>query len=329
MRVLVTGVSGYIAYHVCKQLLARGDQVIGVDSERNIKQSTRNKERIQWLLGCANANHFTLVTADLVETHYLNEVLGDSQADAVIHIQDFRDNIKNAKSLFSGLINLLELSKEIGIKHFIYTSSSQVYYPHSKVAMSANELTDHPRNLMASVAKSCELLTHSYSQQYNLPCTGLRLFEVYGPNHDSDNFLQQLLTRIIDDEPMNLTGLSAKSLDFTYIDDVTNCIIRVLEHVAKPALKWSLSQRHLDSSESPWRIFNVGTGVATNIKTVAEMAEKLLDKKAQIVFSKESNEGELVVSNNEPILKELGFKPRTKLETGLATMVNSLVSEVQ
>ncbi len=329
MSTLITGISDFIGFHLSRKLLAKGEHVIGVDSQTShslsAPQVELNNRRLSELQTSANANHLSLVNADLLQAESIQSVIASHQPTTVIHLVDHTNNSGSAQHIISSTINLLEACRANDIKHCIINSSQAVYFPHQHSNMSVHELTEHPHNLKAAIARSCELIAHSYSQQHQLPCTIVRLFDVYGKGAGSDNLITQLHQKILDGESIDIRSFVGHQFDFTYVDDICKTLLRLLEHPAKPNPDWKLDEEYLDSSYAPWRVYNSGTGLGTDIHSLIATLENVMAQKADISPLPTSSDGQASfkhIADNTELLRDTGYQPRTTLLDGLKQMMS-------
>ena len=318
MSTVITGISGFVGFHLSKRLLARGEQVIGIQCETNLQSNA--KARVDELKHSANANHLTLIEADLSELTPVNDIMSAHQPVTVIHLSQYQNNVATAQKSVSHTMNLLEACRLNQVQHCILNSSHAVYFPHQHSAMSVHELTEHPRNLQGATARANELFAHSMSLEHQLPCTIVRLFNTYGEGADDDSLVQMLWNKVQAENEIDITPYLGHEFDFTYIDDVCNCLIRLLEHPAKPDPDWELDEDHLNSSDAPWRIYNIGTGNGTDILGLIELLEVILGKKAKLtqsdkVAATQSNYKQ--IADTTELLQETAYQPRTSLKEGL------------
>lgn len=327
MSTLITGVSGFIGFNLCRKLLAKGESLVGLHSPKDFRESPEQEkianQRIDKLQSSANANHIAILPNDLQGAESIQQVMVEHRPTTVIHLPNIENSPTESQQAIAATINVLEACRLNEVRHCIMNSSHAVYFPHQHSNMSVRELTEHPRNLKAATARACELLTHSYSQQYQLPCTIVRLFNVYGPQADSINFVTQLWDKIQRGQRIDINDYLGHEFDFTYIEDVCNTFVRLLEHPAKPNPDWILDEEYLDSSDAPWRIYNSGTGTGTNILALIATLEEILGKKA--ILDTYDNARTAVqfkqIADNTELLRDTGFQPRTSLYSGLKSML--------
>ncbi|UAA37660.1 NAD-dependent epimerase/dehydratase family protein [Paraneptunicella aestuarii] len=336
MSTVITDISSLVGFHLCKRLLAKGENVIGVYSGENASGSESNRSnkssyRINALRNSANAHHLQLHELDLLQTSPIEAVLAQHQPATVIHLSEFSNSIHNAQQVLCKTMNVLHACHQNQIQHCILNSSSDVYLPHLHNSMSVHELAEHPHSIVGATARSNELFAHSISHTHQLPCTIVRLFEVYGEEADSSNLVQRFWDLIQRGEDVNISTYLGVEFDFTYVDDVCNTLLRLMEHPAKPDPEWLPDDEHLNSSDAPWRIYNSGTGVGTDVLGLVELLEVVLEKKASIKASSEVQTVKTEIpfkqlADNTELLQETGYQPRTTLREGLANMKQALSS---
>lgn len=336
MSTVITDISSLIGFHLCKRLLAKGENVIGIFPNENapdINSNSSNKRtyRINELRNSANAHHLQLHELDLLQTAPVQEVFTEHQPSTVIHLSEFQSNIQAAQHTLCKTMNVLQACHQSQVQHCILNSSSDVYLPHQHNSMSVHELTEHPQSIVGATARSNELFAHSMSHTHQLPCTVVRLFEIYGEDADNSNLVQRFWDLIEQGEDVNITPYLGIEFDFTYVDDICNTLLRLMEHPAKPDPEWLPDDEHLNSSDAPWRIYNSGTGVGTDVLGLVELLEVVLEKKANIKASSKEQTMRTEIqfkqlADNTELLQETGYQPRTSLKEGLANMKQALSS---
>lgn len=279
MKVLVTGAAGFIGFHLTRQLIERGDQVVGLDNvndyyDVNLKYARLAKNGIQRpeisygrLMASELFPNYQFVKMDITDSKNLQVLFKESQFDVVVNLAaqaGVRYSLINPqayiKSNINGFQNILECARHFHIKHLVYASSSSVYGLNTLMPFSVNDSVDHPVSLYAASKKSNELMAHAYSHLFNIPTTGLRFFTVYGPWGRPDMALFLFTKAMLEGKPIKVFNNGEMERDFTYIDDIVGGIIRVVDTPAKADPAWNSLHPSPGSSRDPYRIYNIGRG---------------------------------------------------------------------
>jgi UDP-glucuronate 4-epimerase len=285
VKVLVTGAAGFIGMHVCERLLARGDEVVGVDNFNDYYEVSLKEARAARLTPHQN---FRMVRMDISDRAGLIDLFASTQPDGVVNLAaqaGVRYSLKNphayADSNLVGFVNILEGCRNNGVKHLVYASSSSVYGGNTKLPFSEHDSVDHPVSLYAATKKANELMAHTYSHLFALPTTGLRFFTVYGPWGRPDMALFLFTRAILEGRPIDVFNHGKMQRDFTYIDDIVEGVIRILDRppVANPDFD-KLSPDPA-TSWAPYRVFNIGNNHPVELMTYIETLEQALGKVAQ------------------------------------------------
>ena len=335
MRILVTGAAGFIGFHLCKKLIENQIEVIGLDNINNYYDVNLKLNRIKYLNKTARKNKklFNFIEGDLINNDDLLKIF-DSQITCVINLAaqaGVRYSIENpgayVQSNLVGFCNLIEISKNYDVKHFIYASSSSVYGGNKKIPFSESDNVDHPISLYAATKKSNELIAHTYSHLFNLPTTGLRFFTVYGPWGRPDMALFKFTDLILKNKPIQVFNYGKMTRDFTYIDDVVESIFRLIQK-APSGENYSKNKNYNSSNSwSPYRIFNIGNSQPTNLNDYIRAIEKNLNKKAEIILEKmQPGDVEKTFANTESLENWINFKPNTTIEDGIKSFIGWYLS---
>ncbi len=291
MKVLVTGAAGFIGFHVCRYLLARGNEVVGLDNLNNYYDVNLKKARLNKLQASKSGSSFHFCKLDLENTSALDELFLEGQFDRVVHLAaqaGVRYSLENPHAYISsnivGFMNILEGCRHQNIKHLVYASSSSVYGANEKLPFSEHDNVDHPLSLYAATKKANELMAHTYSSLYGLPTTGLRFFTVYGPWGRPDMALFMFTKNILEGKPIDVFNHGKHRRDFTYIDDIVEGIVRALDDVPQPDSSWRGSDPDPATSFAPWRVFNIGNGRPVELMSYISTLESLLGRKAGINY---------------------------------------------
>lgn len=326
MKVLVTGVAGFIGMHVADQLLKRGDEVYGIDSLNDYYSVDLKNDRLSNLFLHKN---FIFKKIQIEDFESLMKIFSDFKPLMVIHLAaqaGVRYSLLNPFSYFNsnlvGFGNILECCKISNIKHLIFASSSSVYGLNSKLPFSVEENVDHPISLYAATKRSNELMAHSYSHIYNLPVTGLRFFTVYGPWGRPDMSPWLFTNAILNGKKIELYNNGIMMRDFTFIDDIVNGVILALDNVAVSSQKFDNLKPLPNLSSAPYRIYNLGNNKPVELKSFLDILESALGKKA-IIENKPMQPGDVYETLADISISErdFNFTPKIDIETGVKKWV--------
>jgi UDP-glucuronate 4-epimerase len=288
MKVLLTGAAGFIGMHVCERLLARGDEVVGVDNLNDYYDVALKEARLARL---SPNPRFTLSRLDIADRSGIAELFERERPQRVINLAaqaGVRYSLVNPHAYVDsnvvGFVNILEGCRHAGVEHFVYASSSSIYGGNERMPFSEHDNVDHPVSLYAATKKSNELMAHTYSHLFNLPTTGLRFFTVYGPWGRPDMALFLFAKAILEGRPIDVFNHGKMRRDFTYIDDIAEGVIRVLD--LPPAANPDFDKQAPDpaSSWAPYRVFNIGNHQPVELMAYIEALEQALGKTAQKNF---------------------------------------------
>jgi UDP-glucuronate 4-epimerase len=321
MKVLVTGAAGFIGYHVCARLLARGDEVAGIDSVNDYYDVRLKEARLAKL---ASAGNFRFHRNNVADLHALTEIFSAFSPDVVIHLAaqaGVRYSLTNphvyAQSNLVGFVNVLETCRHHHVKHLVYASSSSVYGANTKMPFSVRDSVDHPVSLYAATKKSNELMAHAYSHLFGLPTTGLRFFTVYGPWGRPDMALFLFTKAILENRPIDVFNHGDMRRDFTYIDDIVEGVVRVADRVPSPA-----SREHPGISSAPYRVYNIGNSDPVSLMDMIGILEKALGRVAKKnLLPMQSGDVAATFADVEELAQDTGFRPKTSLEDGVLAFV--------
>ena len=326
-KILLTGAAGFIGYHVAKQLLEQGYQVIGLDNINNYYDIDLKQARINNLSGQPS---FVFEKIDIADKDKLNTFVELYKPSIVIHLAaqaGVRYSIENPtayiESNLVGFANILEIARNFEIEHLIYASSSSVYGANKKIPFSESDSVDHPVSLYAATKKSNELMAHTYSNLYNIPTTGLRFFTVYGPWGRPDMAYFSFTKSIYEGKPINVFNNGNMERDFTYIDDIVEGIIRLIDKIPESHNDWDYKNPDPATSFAPYRIFNIGNNQPVKLLDFISILEKLIGKEAKKNFlPMQPGDVKTTYANIERLQKLTGFKPQTPLNEGLKKFVD-------
>ncbi len=326
MKILVTGAAGFIGAALVQRLLERGDTVIGVDNLSDYYDVSLKETR---LARVGKHSNFTFSKLDIVDREGVEKLFRKNEFDTVVHLAaqaGVRHSIDNPHVYIDanlvGFGNVLEGCRHAGIKHLVFASSSSVYGANTKLPFSEHDNVDHPVSLYAASKKANELMAHCYAHLYGLPSTGLRFFTVYGPWGRPDMALFKFTKGILEETPIPVFNQGNMIRDFTYIDDIVEGVIRVIDRPAQPNPSWSGDTPDSATSYAPYRIYNIGNNRPVELMTYIQVLEDCLGKKAQIEFLP-MQDGDIAATyaDVDNLEADLGFRPRTTVETGITHFV--------
>jgi UDP-glucuronate 4-epimerase len=326
MKVLVTGVAGFIGSQTAKALLDRGDEVIGVDNLSSYCDVNLKLARLSLLEGRSN---FRFVKADLADCGAIERVFANHRPERLINLAaqaGVRYALENpyayADSNLVGFLNILEGCRNHGVEHLVFASSSSVYGANTRMPYSVHDNVDHPLSLYAATKKANELMAHSYSHLFELPVTGLRFFTVYGPWGRPDMALFSFTKKILAGEPIDVFNFGQHARDFTYIDDVVDGVIATLDKVAKPDPNWNSAEPDPASSTAPYRLYNIGNNQPVELMYFIECIERAVGKKAlKNLLPPQPGDVPRTFADVDDLVADIGFQPRTPIEEGIRRFV--------
>lgn len=341
MKILVTGTAGFIGYHLARKLLERGDTIVGLDNindyyDVNLKYARLNElgidknelEDNKLVISKIFPNH-SFVKMDLADTKSIYELFEKEKFDAVCNLAaqaGVRYSIENPHSYIDsnikGFMNILEACRHNDVKNLSYASSSSVYGLNKSQPFKTSDYTDHPISLYAATKKSNEMMAHTYSHLYNISTTGLRFFTVYGPYGRPDMAPMLFADAILNDRAIKVFNHGNMSRDFTYIDDIVNGIIKVIDNPAVPNKDFDAEFPSPDISSAPYRIYNIGNNSPVQLLDFIEMLEKSIGVDAKKNFM-DMQDGDVVstYADTNDLIKDFGYKPDTKLADGISKFV--------
>ncbi len=331
-NILVTGAAGFIGYHLCQRLLNEGFNVIGLDNLNSYYDFKLKEKRINLLDKLSKNKQATweFLKEDLINKDSLKNIFKSKKPHIVFNLAaqaGVRYSLENPSAYINsnilGFHNLIELCVDHSVKNFIYASSSSVYGGNKKLPFSEKDAVDHPVSLYAATKRANELIAHSYSHLFDLPCIGLRFFTVYGPWGRPDMAPMIFAKAILDKQPINVFNNGDMFRDFTYIDDVIETMFRLIDKPARKNSEHNYENYNPSESWAPYKILNVGNSRKISLMNFIEILEKELGEKSKKNFI-EMQKGDVKITSaeTESIEKWTGFKPNTKLEKGIKEFAN-------
>jgi UDP-glucuronate 4-epimerase len=326
MRVLVTGSAGFIGAALTERLLARGDQVHGIDNHNDYYDPALKEAR---LARFAEHPNYTHQRADLADAEAINRAFQHFQPHRVANLAaqaGVRYSLKNpqayAQSNLVGFINILEACRHHKVEHLVYASSSSVYGANRKLPFAVEDAVDHPVSLYAATKKANELMAHTYSHLYGLPTTGLRFFTVYGPWGRPDMSPMLFADRIVRGEPIDVFNYGQHSRDFTYVDDIVEGVIRTLDHIAEPDLNYDATQPNPGASNVPYRVYNIGNDQPVQLMHFIELMERNLGRTVEKrLLPMQPGDVPDTWADVSALRRDVGYAPSTPIEEGVAKFV--------
>ena len=326
MKVMVTGTAGFIGNHLAIKLLARGDEVIGIDNLNDYYDVNLKLARLDRIKDHAL---YTDVRADIADREHMEQLFKQHQPQRVVNLAaqaGVRYSIENPhayiESNIVGFLNILEGCRHNNVEHLVYASSSSVYGANETMPFSVHDNVDHPLSLYAASKKANELMAHTYSNLYDLPTTGLRFFTVYGPWGRPDMALFLFTKAIREGGKINVFNYGKHRRDFTYIDDIVEGIIRTLDNVAQPNPDWTGENPDPGTSKAPWRVYNIGNQSPVELMDYIETLEKYLGKTAEkVLLPLQPGDVPDTYADVEALVQDVGYKPNTTIEQGIAKFV--------
>ena len=322
MRTLVTGAAGFIGMHCILRLMELGDEIIGIDDLNDYYDVSLKRERVRVL--CRYKN-FIFHKVDICDRSIMADLFASWKPNRVIHLAaqaGVRNSLKNPYAYIDanlqGFMNVLEGCRHNRVEHLVYASSSSVYGGNQTIPFSEHDNVDHPLSLYASTKKANELMAHTYSHLYQLPTTGLRFFTVYGPWGRPDMALSLFADAMLKGKPIDVFNGGNMVRDFTFIDDVVEGVIRVVEKPATPDERFNASRPDPATSNAPYRVFNIGNGTPTQLMDYIGALESALGVTAQKNFlPMQLGDVPLTLANTSELGKWVGFQPNTLVDDGV------------
>lgn len=326
MKILVTGVAGFIGFHCAAFLLERGDEVVGIDNINDYYDTSLKLSRLELLTPYPN---FRFLKLDFADRAAMKELFAANRFDRVCHLgaqAGVRYSLENpaayVDSNLVGFGNILEGCRHGEVPHLTYASSSSVYGANTRTPFSVRQSVDHPVSLYAATKKANELMAHSYSHLYRLPTTGLRFFTVYGPWGRPDMSPLIFTRKIIAGEPIDVFNNGDHARDFTYIDDIVEGVIRTVDKIAEPDPEWSSDDPDPSSSSAPWRVYNIGNSRPVELLDFIGEIEKAVGRSAiKVMRPKQPGDVDRTCADVSALEAAVGFQPATPIDVGIGKTV--------
>ena len=326
MKVLVTGAAGFIGFHVSQKLLARGDEVVGLD---NINDYYDVNLKLARLAQLEPQPGFTFARIDLVNRPALEALFREHRFAAVINLAaqaGVRYSLENPQAYIDsnivGFTNILECCRHHDVGHLVYASSSSVYGMNSAMPFSIHDNVDHPISLYAASKKANELMAHTYSHLFGLPTTGLRFFTVYGPWGRPDMALFLFTRAILAGEPIKVFNNGQMQRDFTYIDDIVEGVVRVMDKTATPNPAWDGARPDPGTSSAPYRLYNIGNNNPVKLTEFIDAIEQALGMTAQReLLPMQPGDVAATYANIDDLVADVDYRPQTPIQVGIDNFV--------
>ena len=326
MKVLVTGAAGFIGMHVSQMLLARGDEVVGLDSLNDYYDPTLKEARLARLAAQAG---FRFVRMDVADRDGMARLFAEERFDRVVHLAaqaGVRYSLENPHAYVDanlvGFVNILEGCRHTSVAHLVYASSSSVYGGNEKMPFSEHDSVDHPVSLYAATKKANELMAHTYSHLYGLPTTGLRFFTVYGPWGRPDMALFLFVSAMLEGRPIDVFNHGRMRRDFTYIDDIVEGVVRTLDRVPQHDPDYDAVAADPARSRAPYRVFNIGNNDPVPLMDFIAAIETALGREAQKNFlPMQAGDVPATAADTDELAAWVGFAPCTPVREGVARFV--------
>lgn len=324
--ILVTGAAGFIGFHVARRLLENGQRVVGLDNLNTYYDPKLKDARVAELNKMAG---FRFAKIDLADRAGMAALFAEHRFPFVVHLAaqagvrySLVDPHAYVDSNLVGFTNILEGCRHNGCQHLLYASSSSVYGSNTRMPFSIHDNVDHPLSLYGASKKANELMAHSYSHLFKLPTTGLRFFTVYGPWGRPDMAMWLFASAIVEGRPIKLFNHGNMRRDFTYIDDVVEAIVRLIDHAPQGRLEWSGDKPDPGSSAAPWRVYNIGNNNPVDVPKVVAILEKELGRTAKKeMLPMQPGDVPATYADVDDLMREVDFRPATPIEEGIALFV--------
>jgi UDP-glucuronate 4-epimerase len=326
MIILITGTAGFIGSALAMRLLSRGDQVIGIDNHNDYYDPSIKEARLARFISNPSYTHLRI---DLADKHAIEEAFIKGKPQRVVNLAaqaGVRYSLENPLAYINsnivGFTHILEGCRHHHVEHLVYASSSSVYGANTAMPFSIHQNVDHPLSLYAASKKANELMAHTYSHLYGLPTTGLRFFTVYGPWGRPDMALFKFTKAILADQPIQVFNFGNHRRDFTYVDDIVEGIVRVLDRPAAPNPQWSGERPDPGTSQAPWRVYNIGNNKPVQLIDYIAAIERALGKKAKMeLLPLQAGDVPDTFADVADLVEQFQYRPSTPVQEGIARFV--------
>ena len=327
MKVLITGAAGFIGSALSLRLLERGDVVVGIDSLNDYYDVALKEARLE---RTAVYDNFTDLRVSIDDREAMADIFSTHRPDRVVNLAaqaGVRYSIENPLAYIDtnilGFANILEGCRHNGVEHLVYASSSSVYGSNTKMPFSVHDNVDHPVSLYAASKKANELMAHTYSHLYRIPTTGLRFFTVYGPWGRPDMAYFKFTQKILAGEPIDVFNNGNHQRDFTYIDDIVEGVVRLLDKIPEPNPDWTGDNPDAASSTAPYRLYNIGNNQPVELMHYIEVLEDCLGKKAvKNMLPMQPGDVQATYADVDELVRAIDYKPAMPVEEGMARFVD-------
>ena len=326
MKILVTGAAGFIGLHTAQRFLARGDEVVGLDSLNDYYDVKLKEARLALL---TSHTKFRFAKLDLSDDAGVAELFAREEFQRVVHLAaqagvrySLEEPHTYVRSNVVGTLNVLEGCRHHGVEHLVYASSSSVYGANTDMPFSEHRIADHPLSLYAATKRANELMAHNYSSLFRLPTTGLRFFTVYGPWGRPDMALFLFTRNILEGKPIDVFNHGHHRRDFTYVDDIAEGVVRATERTAQPDPRWDSKAPDPASSSAPFRLYNIGNSEPVQLLRYIEVIEDCLGRKAVKNFLPlQPGDVHETYADIDDLVRDVGYRPATPIEVGVRKFV--------
>jgi UDP-glucuronate 4-epimerase len=326
MKILVTGAAGFIGFHTSQLLLARGDEVVGLDNLNDYYDVSLKQARLDILKRHAK---FKFVKLDLADRKELPALFAREKFARVINLgaqAGVRYSIQNPLAYIDsnvvGFANILEGCRHNGVEHLVYASTSSVYGANTKMPFSVHQNVDHPLSFYAATKKANELMAHTYAHLYKLPVTGLRFFTVYGPWGRPDMALFLFTKNILEGKPIDVFNYGNHRRDFTYVGDIAEGVVRAVDRPAQGNSSWDGDAPDPATGKAPYRLYNIGNNAPVELMRYIQVIEQCLGKQAQKnLLPLQQGDVPDTYADVEDLVRDVGYRPATSVEEGIRNFI--------